>query len=153
VSAAKRNRAPCATLWPMLAALLATVALAACGEELEFTAQELVDEINQQGASLQLGEPLTTTQEELELYAVRLEGAQAPGPATPEGSPPTDVHAAGSLTITESDDAGMAEYERCESAASLICFRAANAVLIFEDTVPNQDLARIEAAISAMAED
>jgi hypothetical protein len=63
-----------------------------------------------------------------------------------------DVHAAGSLTITEGDDEAVAEYERCESAASLVCFRAANAVLILEDTVPNQDLARIEAAISAMAD-
>jgi hypothetical protein len=140
-------------LWPLLPGLLATVALAACGDERHFSAQELVAEINEQGAGLRLGEPLTSTQEELELYAVRLEGAQAPGPATAEGLPPTDVHAAGSLTITDGDDAGLAEYERCEDAASLICFRAANAVLIFEDTVPNEDLARIETAIGALAED
>jgi hypothetical protein len=137
---------------PWLPALLAAAVLAACGDERQFDAQELVVEINEHGAGIQLGEPLTTAQEDLELYAVRLAGAKPPGPATTEGTPPADVHAAGTLTITDGDDAGLAEYERCEGAASLICFRAANAVLIFEDTVPNQDLARIEAAIGAMAE-
>ena len=137
-----------------LVGLLAAVALAACGEEQTFTAQEMVEEVNEHGAGIRLGEPLTTSQENLELYGIRLSGAPA-APSTPgtdQASPPVDVHAAGSLTITEGDDEAVVEYERCESAASLVCFRAANAVLILEDTVPNQDLARIEAAISAMAD-
>jgi hypothetical protein len=133
--------------------MLLAASLAACGDQTRFTAEELVAEVNQHAGYLSLGEPLTTTQEEVELYAVRLEGVRAPGPATAEGLPPTDVHAAGTLTVTESDDAGLAEYERCEAAASLICFRVANAVMSFEDTVPNQDLARIGGAITALAED
>jgi hypothetical protein len=137
-----------------LVGLLAAVALVACGEEQTFTAEEMVSEVNEHGAGVRLGEALTTSQEDLELYAIRLSGAGDAGqvPGTDQGSPPVDVHAAGSVTITESDDEGVAEYERCESAASLICFRAANAVLILEDTVPNQDLARIEAAIRAIGE-
>jgi hypothetical protein len=134
--------------------MLAAVGLVACGEQRTFTAEEMVAEINGHGAGVRLGEQLTTSQENLDLYAIRLSAAAAPpqAPGTDQRSPPVDVHAAGSLTITESDDQGVAEYERCESAASLICFRAGNAVLILEDTVPNQDLARIEAAIRAIAE-
>jgi hypothetical protein len=136
------------------AALLAA-ALTACGDETTFTAEELVAEVNARGAGVRLGEPLTTAQEDLELYALRLAGTgEAPVlPPGEAGSAPVDVHGGGTLTIAEDDDAALAEYERCESAVSFICFRAANAVLAFEGAVPNQDLARIEAAVSAMAED
>jgi hypothetical protein len=128
--------------------------LAACGDEATFTAEELVAEVNARGAQVRLGERLTTSQEGVELYALRLAGAgAAPGvPSGDAGSAPVDVHGGGTLTITENDDAALAEYERCESAVSLVCYRAANAVLIFEGAVPNQDLARIEAAVQAMAE-
>jgi hypothetical protein len=135
------------------AALLAG-SLTACGDETTFTADELVAEVNDRGAQVRLGEQLTTAQDNLELYALRLAGASAaPGvPSGDAGSAPVDVHGGGTLTITEDDDAALAEYERCESAVSLICFRAANAVLIFEGGVPNQDLARIESAVQAMAD-
>ena len=134
------------------AALLAG-ALAACGDETTFTADELVAEVNERGAQVRLGERLTTSQD-VELYALRLAGAgAAPGvPLGDAGSAPVDVHGGGTLTITEDDDAALAEFERCESAVSLVCFRAANAVLIFEGAVPNQDLARIETAVRSMAE-
>jgi hypothetical protein len=136
------------------AALLAA-ALAACGDETTFTADELVAEVNDRGAQVRLGEPLTTSQEDVELYALRLAGTgAAPGvPSGDAGSAPVDVHGGGTLTITEDDDAALAEFERCESAVSLVCFRAANAVLIFEGAIPNQDLARIEMAVQSMGED
>jgi hypothetical protein len=134
-------------------AVLFAGGLAACGDDTTFTAEELVAEVNANGAGVRLGEPLTTSQEDLELYALRLAGGGAPGVAAGDpGSAPVDAHGGGTLTITSSDDAALAEYERCESAASLVCYRAANAVLIFEGAVPNQDLARIEAAVRAMAE-
>jgi hypothetical protein len=136
------------------AALLAA-ALTACGDETTFTADELVTEVNDRGARVRLGEPLTTSQEDVELYALRLAGTgAAPGvPSGDAGSAPVDVHGGGTLTITEDDDAALAEFERCESAVSLVCFRAANAVLIFEGAIPNQDLARIEMAVQSMGED
>ena len=129
--------------------------LGACGDEVSFTADELVAELNARGGEVRLGEPLTTTQENVEVYALRLSGAGtvpgvSPGDA---GDAPVDVHGGGTLTITEDADAALDEYERCESAASLVCFRAANAVLIFEGTVPNQDLARVETAVRGMAEE
>jgi hypothetical protein len=136
-------------------AALLTGPLTGCGDETTFTAEELVAEVNARGAGVRLGEPLTTTQEDLELYALRLAGTgAAPGlPPGDAGSAPVDVHGGGTLTIAQDDDAALAEYERCESAVTLICFRAANTVLALEGAVPNQDLARIEAAVSAMAED
>jgi hypothetical protein len=137
------------------ACVLVAVTLAACGSGATFTAPELVDEVNQHGAGLRLGEPLETTQEEIELYAVRLEGASA-APAVPptgESSAPADVHAGASLTIATDDEAALAEYARCETAVSLLCFRAANALLILEDTTPAADIARVEDAIRAIASD
>jgi hypothetical protein len=142
--------------WPLAAACAALLAgsLAACGDEATFTADELVAEVNARGAQVRLGERLTTSQAGVELYALRLAAAgAAPGvPSSDADSAAVDVHGGGTLTITENDDAALAEYERCESAVSLVCYRAANAVLIFEGAVPNQDLARIEAAVQAMAE-
>jgi hypothetical protein len=145
---------PRAWLLAATCAALVTGSLAACGDETTFTADELVAEVNARGAQVRLGERLTTSQEDVELYALRLAGAGA-APGVPSGnasSAPVDVHGGGTLTITENDDAALAEYDRCESAVSLVCYRAANAVLIFEGAVPNQDLARIEAAVQAMAE-
>jgi hypothetical protein len=136
------------------AALLAAT-LTACGDETTFTADELVAEVNERGAQIRLGEQLTSSQEDVEIYALRLAGTSAAAgvPSDDAASAPVDVHGGGTLTITESDDAALAEYERCESAVSLVCYRAANAVLIFEGAVPNQDLARIETAVRAMAEE
>jgi hypothetical protein len=141
--------------WPGAATVLAAAALAACGSDATFTAQELVDEVNAHGAGVRLGEPLSTTQPDIELYAIRLEGeaGASASPATGESSAPTDVHAAGSLTIAKDDDAALAEYGRCETAVSLLCFRAANTVLILEDTIPSADIARVEDAVRDLESD
>jgi hypothetical protein len=122
-----------------LPTLVAAITVLACGEEKRFTASELVAEVNEHGAGLSLGEELTSTQEGIEIRAVGFEDA--------------DEHGGGTLAITGDDDAGLAEFERCESAASLICFRAENAVLFFEDEAPADDIDRIEAAVSAIAGD
>jgi hypothetical protein len=117
------------------AALFAFVA--GCGsDERTLTAEDLVAELEENGLSLDLGETLTTDREDVELYAIQLSGGGA-----------------GTLAIAEDADAALAEYERCESSASLFCFRAANAVLVFDSEVPNQDLARVAAAVEALAED
>ena len=117
--------------------MAAVVAVAGCGsDERTFTAEELTAEVEENGAALELGEALTTDQEGLELHAVELSGGGT-----------------GTLAIAEDAEAALAEYERCESAASLFCFRAANAVLVFDSEVPNQDLARVASAVEAMAGD
>lgn len=110
-----------------LAAL--TLALAGCGGEPRFTAQEFVDGVNSQGVKLELGEPLVTEEEGKELYAVEL---------PPLGGPRVDsegeeVHSGGSLSVYEENEGDPdAELESCEMAADLLCFRAANVVVVLE---------------------
>lgn len=61
------------------------------------------------------------------------------------------AHAGGTLTITPDASAGIAEYERCEQAVSLICYRAENAVLFFEDVLSAEEQERISAALHGIA--
>ena len=116
----------------------ALVAITGCGEEQRtFTASEFVGEMNNEGADLELGADLLSTQAGVEVSEIRF------GP-----------DAEGSLTVAEDAEGGVSEYERCESAATLICYRAQNVVLLFDgaETAP-VDLAPVETAIRALAEE
>ena len=59
-------------------------------------------------------------------------------------------HGGGSLRVTDSTQAAEEEHARCEGAASLLCFRAANVVVILEDDVHPAGLARLTDALRAM---
>jgi hypothetical protein len=118
----------------------------ACGER-SFEADEFVEEANANGAPFVLGEPLTSTAGN-EVYALRLEEEDAAQPGELEAG---QEHGGGSLTLTEDADAAREEYARCEEAVSLLCYRAANVVVAFEDVLAPEERARIEAAIRAMA--
>jgi len=127
-----------------VAALIACLAtVAGCGST-TFTAEELVAELNAHGAEVALGEPLAA-EGAVEIHSLEL------GDAAEDGD--DHAHAGGSLMIAEDDDSALAEYQRCESAASLLCFRAANAVLLLEDSVQRDDLARLESAVRSLASD
>lgn len=131
---------------------------AGCGDDGEatFTAREFVAEANRNGAGLELGEPVQASGAEDEIYGLAVErmgerSAQGhdEGPAGTSGESPE--HSGGSLRVTESDAAAQEEHARCESAATLLCYRAANIVVIFEPEVPRSDLARLANALRAMA--
>ena len=127
---------------------LALAALAACGEgERTFSAQGLVEEANANGAGLELGEALETSREGAEVTAVTFVEAGEPH----DDEIAQHEHGGGTLTITTDADAGLAEYERCEAAATLLCFRASNAVLFFEASLDPADRTRLEDALRAMA--
>ncbi len=64
---------------------------------------------------------------------------------------PGNAHGGGSLTVLEDADAGLAEYERCQQGVSLVCFRAANVVLIFGGTLTPDQQTALEDALRAMA--
>lgn len=129
-------------------ALVSSVALLGCGEdESGFTAEEFVAEANERGAALVLESQLDSTREDMELHAVEIEGPESGEPAALE----EHGHAGGTLTITASDAAAAVEHERCELAASLLCYRAGNVVLFLEDALEPGDQARITDALSAMA--
>ena len=118
------------------------------GGERTFTAEEFVEEANRNGTSLELGRPLPAVGED-QIYAVRLDEPgpeRGMGPATGE----TEEQGGGSLRLTGSAASAEEGHARCERAASLICFRAANVVLIFEPGVEPAELTRLADAIRAM---
>jgi hypothetical protein len=114
-------------------AVLGALLAPACGGERSFEAEEFVSALNEHGAGLELGEPLSSQGPAHEIHAVGL------------ASSATQVHGGGSLAVTENVADAEAEYERCESAASLICYRAANVVLRLEEVSPEQQ-AQLESA-------
>jgi hypothetical protein len=114
--------------------------LVACGGERTFEAEEFVDEANEHGAGMELGEPLSAVHTETEVFSVEL------------ASSATQVHGGGSLVVADDLEDGQAEYERCEGAASLTCYRAANVVLRLEDVSPEQR-AQIDGAFAALESD
>lgn len=133
-----------------VAAILLAIAAAAgasgCGER-RFTAEEFVGAANDKDAGLALGAVVTTSDDGAEVYAI--ESAPAPGD---EPNPQLEGSGGGRGTLVVAEDAGRAgeEYERCDGAADLTCFRAANVVLRFEAMDP-ADRARISGALSALA--
>jgi hypothetical protein len=132
---------------PLLVAL-AALALAGCGDgERTFSAGELVEEVNANGAGLELGDTLETAREGAETREVTFGDAAEPH----DDEIAQHEHGGGTLTITTDAEAGLAEYERCESAATLLCFRASNAVLFFEASLDPADRGQLEDALRAMA--
>ena len=125
-------------LLPSLAAL--AIVLAACGEDRTFEAQEFVEEANAQGAGMELGEPLTSADAGSEVFAVEL------------ASSATQVHGGGSLIVVDDVEAAQAEFTRCESAASLTCYRAANVVVRLEEVSPEQR-SQLDEAFNALGSD
>jgi hypothetical protein len=108
-----------------LAAIVLAAAGAACGSERKLSAEGFADEVNAQGVELRLGKPLISEDEEKEVYAVELE-------------PLTDLpgsghgHTGGSLTVHEDSDEAEGAMESCQSSADLLCYRAANIVVVLE---------------------
>lgn len=119
-----RVRASRQTVGPAAAALLAGLALTACGEGRSFTAEEFVDEVKAEGVEAELGDELFTDDEDAEVYALELEPvAKLPG---------ADEHAGGSLSVYADGDGADEKYESCQGSADLLCYRAANVVVVLE---------------------
>jgi hypothetical protein len=136
-----------------LALALAALALAACGsDERTFTAQEFVDEVEARGVTLELGRPLSTTDPGTELYDVEVVHAEEGDRPEPEhgAAEPGLEHSGGSLRVTEDADEAEEEFRRCEAAVSLLCFRAANVVLVFEQEADPESLAELTVALRGL---
>lgn len=135
----------------LAALLLAPVALAGCGER-EFDAREFVAEANANGAGLELGQPLLSSRDETEIYAVEVEPTAATGESG-AGASGSLGRAGGSLIVAPDVDAGKEEYERCERAATIACYRAANVVLALEGEPQSPELVGVDGAIRALGSD
>jgi hypothetical protein len=136
-----------------LALALAVLGVAACGsDERTFTAQEFVDEVEARGVTLELGRPLSTADPDTELYEVEVVRAEEGDRPEPEHGAAElgHEHSGGSLRVTEGADEAEEEFERCEAAVSLLCFRAANVVLVFEQEADPGSLAELTVALSGL---
>jgi hypothetical protein len=128
------------------ALLVLVLALAGCGDdERTFEADEFVEAVNAQGAALRLGEGLASEQEGIELFQVMF--AEAGEHEGEEGH----AHTGGTLAVTQDTETARAEFERCDAAVTLTCYRAANAVVYFEGEPTDPEIARVDAAIRNLA--
>src|SRR5687768_974805 len=124
--------------------LIAVLALAGCGSDRAFEPDEFVEEANAEGAGLVLGEPLTSIEEGVDVYALSFE--EEPGEHDgPE--PGGHAHSGGSLIVTEDADAAREEHARCEQAVTLVCYRAANVVLLFDADPSDEHVTEVDSAI------
>jgi hypothetical protein len=136
----------------LAAVALLGLALPGCGSgERSFSAEEFVAEANAHGANLELGEPLSTSEADVELYSLTIEEPPG-GEEIGKGPAIEHEHGGGSLRVTESVEDAEAEVGRCEQAVSLFCYRAANVVLIFEQDADPEALSEVAAALRALEE-
>ncbi|MFN8152187.1 MAG: hypothetical protein U0R24_13820 [Solirubrobacterales bacterium] len=131
-------------------AIAAVAVLGGCGGEKEFTPESFIDAMNDNGATLELGPVLTTNPDGIEVHEVSF-ASVAPS-ATGEGEETEGENGAASLLVFDGADDARDEFERCNAAPALTCFRAANAVLRVENLQPS-DRARITTAIQGLAEE
>jgi hypothetical protein len=139
---------------------IALIALlpAACGSgERRFDAESAVAELNRAGAGLELGAALSSTEEGVEVRSVDFV-EESEHPEEDEHSDgdehvaEEDGHAhdgAGAVVILDDATSAEAEFERCGTTVSFICFRVANAVLRFTE-LDEAERARLTAAVSAL---
>lgn len=120
-----------------------------CGGERAFEPAEFVEEANAKGAGLVLGEPLASIEEGVEIYSISF--TEEPGEG--RGSEPGDhSHSGGSLIVTEDAESARAEHARCEDAVTLVCYRAANVVLLFDTDPSDEHVAKVDAAVRALGD-
>ena len=127
--------------------LLASIVLSACGRAFD-DAQSFVDAANEEGAGFVLEEELFSEDSEHPVYALSVE-RQGPVGTKAEGQQHVG---GGSIIVTSDDDEAIAEYGRCQEAASLLCYRAGNVALRLEDALTPEERVRIDTAVSALGE-
>ncbi len=106
--------------------VVAAVAAIGCGGEREFTAEQFIDAANEQGAELELGEEVATTPAGEPVLKISSAPAPDSDPQLQTGS------SSGTLVVASDVGSAGAEFDHCEEAADLTCFRVANVVLRFE---------------------
>jgi len=136
--------------WALITALAGgAIAAAGCGEK-QFTAESFIDAMNEHGATLALGPVLTTNPEGIEVHQVTF--TETAPSATGEGEGTEEANGDATLLIFDGDGDAEDEFDRCNGAPALTCFRAANAVLRVENLQPS-DRARITTAIQGVGAD
>jgi hypothetical protein len=113
------------------AAIALALAVSSCSNERTLGVDEFVTDVNEQGVELTLGERLSASDEDKEIYAIELEPLEGEA-APPEEGGHGHAHTAGSLYVYDDNAGAEDELEACRVAADLVCYRAANVVAILE---------------------
>jgi hypothetical protein len=131
------------------------IALTSCGQQRTFGADELVAELNERGASIELGESLPAADEQTEIHAIEIGAGDEHevGEEHKSAEEESHAHGGGSLYDLPDEEAALERYRECEQAVTLICFRAANVFLALEDGVEPEALARVAAAVQDLGDD
>ena len=133
-----------------LATGLAGVLFIGCGSTQKFTASEFVDRINAEGVSIELGRQLQSGGNAKELYAVTL--PPLPGePAPPRGSE-GDPGASGTLYVFGDTGGAEDQLDGCRGSGGLLCFRAANIVVVLDDEGSGLEAQRLAVAMKRLAQ-
>ena len=129
---------------------LAAAAVTGCGSEATLSASDFIDRIKAEGVSIELGPRLAARGDADELYAVTLPplpGAPAPPPGS-ESAP----GASGSLYVFGDTGAAEDQLKACEAAAGLLCYRAANIVVILDEESSRLEAQRLAVAVKRLAD-
>jgi hypothetical protein len=113
-----------------LALAIAGLHTAGCGGSQTFTASEFVDRINAEGVSVELGRRLQSSGDAKELFAVRL--PPLPGEPPPPPGAKGGAGASGSLYVFGDTGGADDQTDACHRSGGLLCFRAANIVVVLE---------------------
>ena len=105
---------------------IGAIAAAGCGDGDTMTKEEFLGSIREQGVEIELGRELLTTEPGKKLYAIELE------PVSPALPGDVEAHTGGSLAVHDDTDAADRSLERCQASADLLCYRAANVVVVLE---------------------
>jgi hypothetical protein len=134
----------------VLAIGLAGLLFIGCGSTQMFTASEFVDRINAEGVSIALGRQLPNGGDAKELYAVTL--PPLPGePAPPRGSE-GDPGASGTLYVFGDTGGADDQLDGCRGSGGLLCFRAANIVIVLDDEGSGLEAQRLAVAMKRLAQ-
>ena len=132
-----------------LALLVACLFMAGCGGEQTFSASEFIGRINAEGVSIELGRQLPSGGNAKELYAVTL--PPLPGePAPPRGSE-GDPGASGTLYVFGDTGGADDQLDGCRGSGGLLCFRAANLVVVLDDEGSGLEAQRLAVAMKRLA--
>jgi hypothetical protein len=111
---------------------LCAVAISAggCSDERTLSAEEFVRLVGEQGVEVELGEQLSTGGEAKEVHAIEL--VPLPGAPHPDAGEGGHAHTGGSVYVYDSAGAAEDGIDACRTAADLLCYQAANVVVILE---------------------
>lgn len=127
----------------LIALALAASGIGGCGER-TFGEEEFIEEANNVGAGLTLGLILSENEQGVPVRAIELIPAGASRPLQPG-----EDAGGGTMLVLEGSEEAREEFERCEQAVTLTCYRAANVVLRFDEIDPAQRQ-RVSAAVAAL---